>query len=83
MPLLQLALPSTGFLVCGLMLDLTAESRGIPFSPLFLHMIHNATQATAYRSFILATWCKESDMDVAVPEIFAHPSRETLSYNHT
>lgn len=56
--LLLLALPSVGFLFCGFMLDF-AENRGIPFSPQFLHMIHNATEATAYCSFILATWCEE------------------------
>lgn len=78
-----LALLSVGFLFCGLMWDLTAESRGIPFSPQFLYMVHNATQARAHCSFTLATCCKETDMDVIVQEIFAHPSKETLLCNHT
>lgn len=83
-PLALLALPSVGF-ICDPIWDLTAESRGIPFSPQLLHMTHNAIQARAHCSSSLATHCKETNMDVTVPapEIFAQPSRETLLCNHT
>lgn len=62
-PLALLASHSMGF-VCDPIWELTAESRGIPFTP---ELLPSAIQARAHCSFSFAIHCKETNMDVTVP----------------